>query len=568
MQQVPEHIPLDANHRQDEGTVDSVYDLVVIGAGCNGAGIARDAAARGLRVALVEKEDIGSGTSSWSGRLIHGGLRYLEQGDVALVRESLRERELLFRLAPHIVKPVPLMMPLYKHNARPAWMIRLAMLAYDILSFDKSTVSHKILSRSETINRFPGMSTEGLRGSAIFMDGQVVWSERLCTEITLAAHADGAHIYTWSKVDGFVQENGRIAGVHFTDTLDGSRHTLKATVVINAAGPWVDMVLGEAKLGDRRQIGGAKGSHLIVNPFPGAPKDVVYYESRADGRLVLVIPWGDRYMIGTTDKKFDENPDNAKADQVEMDYLLGEVNQLIPGANLTTGDVLYTYSGVRPLPYVPAQSEWKVPRSHVIFDHGPKWPGLLSIIGGKLTTYRSLAEETVDQVFTMLGKKAPRCPTRSVLFPGARMADPVQFAAALKSSLPVDPATVDRLVSIYGSRAADILDLGRQDAALLNVFDPDSGAISAELVFAFEHEFCRTLTDALIRRIMVGLNGTCGRDVLDHAARILAARLGWSEARKQTEISGYLSYIARFDVPSRAPANAPFSKTAAAAQAS
>ena len=568
MQQVPEHIPLDANHRQDEGTVDSVYDLVVIGAGCNGAGIARDAAARGLRVALVEKEDIGSGNSSWSGRLIHGGLRYLEQGDVALVRESLRERELLFRLAPHIVKPVPLMMPLYKHNARPAWMIRLAMLAYDILSFDKSTVSHKILSRSETINRFPGMSTEGLRGSAIFMDGQVVWSERLCTEITLAAHADGAHIYTWSKVDGFVQENGRIAGVHFTDTLDGSRHTLKATVVINAAGPWVDMVLGEAKLGDRRQIGGAKGSHLIVNPFPGAPKDVVYYESRADGRLVLVIPWGDRYMIGTTDKKFDENPDNAKADQVEMDYLLGEVNQLIPGANLTTGDVLYTYSGVRPLPYVPAQSEWKVPRSHVIFDHGPKWPGLLSIIGGKLTTYRSLAEETVDQVFTMLGKKAPRCPTRSVLFPGARMADPVQFAAALKSSLPVDPATVDRLVSIYGSRAADILDLGRQDAALLNVFDPDSGAISAELVFAFEHEFCRTLTDALIRRIMVGLNGTCGRDVLDHAARILAARLGWSEARKQTEISGYLSYIARFDVPSRAPANAPFSKTAAAAQAS
>lgn len=565
MQQVPNVHALDA--KAAATPVDSVYDLIVIGAGCNGAGIARDAAARGLRVALVEKEDIGSGTSSWSGRLIHGGLRYLEQGDIALVRESLRERELLFRLAPHIVKPVPLMMPLYKHNARPAWMIRIAMLAYDILSFDKSTVTHKILSRSKTLERFPGMSKDGLRGSAIFMDGQVVWSERLCTEITLAAHADGAHIYTWSKVEGFLREGGRIAGVHFTDMLDGSRHTLKGSIVINAAGPWVDVVLGDGHANERRHIGGAKGSHLIVNPFPGAPKDVVYYESRADGRLVLVIPWGDRYMIGTTDKKFEEDPDTAKADPSEMEYLLGEVNQLIPGANLTPADVVYTYSGVRPLPYVPAQSEWKVPRSHVIHDHAPDHPGLLSIIGGKLTTYRSLAEETVDLVFRMLGKKAPACTTRSVLFPGARIADAAQFARDLKLSFPVDSAIIDRLVSIYGSRAADVLELGREDASLLAVFDPDSGAIGAELVFTFEHEFCRTLTDALIRRIMVGLNGSCGRDVLDSAADLLARRLGWSEARKQTEIDGYLSYITRFAVPSRNASNPSLSQTTAAVQA-
>lgn len=556
MQQVQDTRTLTTQSPRGDGIVDSVYDLIVIGAGCNGAGIARDAAARGLRVALVEKEDIGSGTSSWSGRLIHGGLRYLEQGDIALVRESLRERELLFRLAPHIVRPVPLMMPLYKHNARPAWMIRLAMLAYDILSFDKSTVTHRILSRSETLKRFPGISTDGLRGAAIFMDGQVVWSERLCTEITLAAHADGAHVYTWSKVDGLLHEEGRVAGVQFTDMIDGSRHSLRASVVVNAAGPWVDMVLGDANVGDRRHIGGAKGSHLIVNPFAGAPKDVVYYESRADGRLVLVIPWGDRYMIGTTDKKFEADPDTAKADPLEMDYLLGEVNQLIPGANLTPADVLYTYSGVRPLPYVPAQSEWKVPRSHVIFDHAPKWPGLLSIIGGKLTTYRSLAEETVDQVFAMLGKKAPPCSTRKALFPGARIADPAQFAQALKASFPVDAIVVDRLVGVYGARAADILELCRTDSDLFKVFDPDSGAIGAELVFTFRNEFCRTLTDVLIRRIMVGLNGSCGREVLESAADILASRLGWSEARRQAEIAGYLNYITRFDVPTASQARA------------
>jgi glycerol-3-phosphate dehydrogenase len=564
MPKVHEMTQPQTKHPKGADQVDGVYDLIVIGAGCNGAGIARDAAARGLRVALVEKEDIGSGTSSWSGRLIHGGLRYLEQGDIALVRESLRERELLFRLAPHIVKPVPLMMPLYKHNARPAWMIRIAMLAYDILSFDKSTVTHKILSRSETLKRFPGMSQDGLRGAAIFMDGQVVWSERLCTEITLAAHADGAHIYTYSKVDGFIEENGRIAGINFTDELDGSKHALRASIVVNAAGPWVDYVLEDGGADEKRHIGGAKGSHLVVDPFPGAPEDVVYYESRADGRLVLVIPWGDRYMIGTTDKKFEDDPDTAKADQSEMDYLLGEVNALIPAANLKPEHVLYTYSGVRPLPYVPAKSEWKVPRSHVIFDHGPEHKGLLSIIGGKLTTYRSLAEETVDEIFKQLGKKAPACQTRKVLFPGARLADASAFATQLKASFALDPKIIDRLVETYGPRAADILELGHNDPSLFGVFDPDSGAIGAELVFTFENEFCRTLTDALIRRIMVGLNGTCGREVLDDAADILARRLGWSDDRKRAEIDRYLNYITRFDVPSEERAVTPTSTTAAA----
>jgi len=534
---------------QAELRAEGVFDLIVIGAGINGLGIARDAAARGLRVAVVEKEDIGSGCSSWSGRLIHGGLRYLEQGDVALVRESLRERELLFRLAPHLVKPVPLMMPVYKHSRRPKWMIRAAMIAYDILSFDKSTVWHRTLSRKDTLKRFPKMSDDGLQGSAVFMDGQVVWTERLCAEVTLAAHGEGAEIYTHSKVDGFIEEGGRIAGVMFTDELDETRHALRASLVVNASGPWVDYVLGDRRPDERRHIGGAKGSHLIVAPFPGAPSDVVYYESRADGRLVLIIPWGDYIMIGTTDKKFDEDPDLARADQSEMDYLLGEVNQLIPTANLSPSDVLYTYSGVRPLPYVPDTGEWNVPRSHVIFDHAPARSGLLSIIGGKLSTYRSLAEDAVDEIFKQLGKKTPACTTRKIKFPGARVADFESYKAELSKTFGVASSLSERLVSIYGARAGDILALGNSQPELMNVLDPESGAIAAELVFTFENEFCRTLTDALIRRVMVGLNGSCGREVLDEAADILAGRAGWSEARKQAEKEDYLQYIKRFDVP-------------------
>ena len=377
--------PGPATSAPDSPRPEGVFDLIVIGAGINGAGIARDAAARGLRVALIEKEDIGSGTSSWSGRLIHGGLRYLEQGDVALVRESLRERELLFRLAPHLVKPVPLMIPFYQHNRRSSLTLRAGMLAYDVLSFDKSVGRHTVLSRDETICRFPDINTDGLTGSAIFYDGQVIWSERLCTEVALAAHSDGAQIYTHSAVDGFIEQGGTVTGVYFTDTLTGERRALSGRIVVNAAGPWVDTVLGGPKPGQRRFIGGAKGSHLIVDPFPGAPNDVVYYESRTDGRLVLIIPWGDRYMIGTTDQKFDDDPDLAMADTYEVEYLLSEVNSLIPLAKLTESDILYTYSGVRPLPYIPEKSEWKVPRSHVIHDHGPERSNLLSIIGGKLT---------------------------------------------------------------------------------------------------------------------------------------------------------------------------------------
>lgn len=528
------------------------FDLVVVGAGINGAGIAHDAAARGLRVALLDKEDVGSGTSNWSGRLVHGGLRYLEQGDVRLVRESLREREILFRLAPHLVKPVPLMMPFYRHNRRSSWTIRAGMIAYDVLSYDKSTSSHFVLSREKTLARSPGVNPDGLEGSVIFMDGQVVWSERLCVEVALAAEAAGAKIFTYAKVDGLIYEGDAVRGVRFVDQLTGKRGALAARVVVNAAGPWVDAVLAGDRKTNQRFIGGAKGSHLIVDPFPGAPRDVVYYESRNDGRLVLVIPWGERYLIGTTDQRFDGDPDEARADASEVAYLLGEVNGLIPEARLTERDVLYTYSGVRPLPYSPDKSEWNVSRSHVIHDHGPGQGGLYSIIGGKLTTYRSLAEETVDVVFRKLGKKAPPCLTADLPFPGARVSDWDAYREDLARSSGLPRRAVERLVSFYGSRAGDVAALVADDPALAETFDASTGAIAAELVFAFTHEFARTLTDALVRRTMVGFGAGCAPGVVERSADILAARLGWSVERKAAEAAGYRRYVERYALPGAA----------------
>jgi glycerol-3-phosphate dehydrogenase len=377
----------------------------------------------------------------------------------------------------------------------------------------------------------------------------VVWSERLCVEVVLAAHADGAKVYTYCQVDGLIAEGDTVAGVRYTDRLTGETGALRGRIVVNAAGPWVDAVLAHDNPTKRRHIGGTKGSHAVVGAFPGAPHDVVYYESQVDGRLVLVIPWGTQYLIGTTDLRFEGDPETARAEASEIAYLLGEVNRLIPQARLRMQDVLYTYSGIRPLPFVPDKSEWNVPRSHVIHDHAPEQRGLLSIIGGKLTTYRSLAEEAVDVVFRQLGRKAPKCMTARIPFVGARTSDWPAYRRQLAEGSGLGAATIDHLVGIYGSRAGDVLALGQADPALLQRIDNATEAIGAELVFTYRHELARTLTDVLVRRTMLSHNAARGLDVVERAADIMAPRLGWDRERRDREVAGYRRYVERFAVP-------------------
>jgi glycerol-3-phosphate dehydrogenase len=527
------------------------FDLIVVGAGINGLGIARDAAARGLRVALLEQDDICSGVSAWSGRLVHGGLRYLEHRDFALVRESLRERERLFRLAPHLVKPLRLIMPFYSHNRRPAWMIRLGMIAYDVLSFDKKTGRHQIMSTEATLRRFPGIAREGLGGAAVFTDGQVEYAERLCVEVAVAAAGNGAVIRTKARVEEPVMREGRLAGVRYRDTTTDTLHEMHAPLVLNVAGPWIDRIFRRGAPPQPRLNGGTKGSHLVVDAFPGAPDDVVYYESKTDGRLVLVIPWMGRYLIGTTDLRFDEDPGEARCDLDEMTYLLEEVNTLIPQARLTHEHVLFTYSGVRPLPYAPDVEEWEIPRSHVLHDHAPDIPGLVTVVGGKLTTYRQLAEDAIDDAFERLGRKAPRCVTAGLPLPGASGDLREVRSFLLRAGL--SERTAARLVALYGGRALDVLAEAEDDRELLEVLHPGTGAIAAELVFTQRHEFARTLTDVLARRVLLAFEPGHGLDVVDRAAAVLGDRLGWDEDRRASEIAEYRTWLSRLEVPSAAP---------------
>ena len=390
------------------------FDVIIIGAGINGAGIARDAAMRGLKVLVIEKGEVGNGTSSASTRLIHGGLRYLEHFEFGLVRESLRERETLLRIAPHLVRPLAITIPIYKQSKRGRLMIRAGMIFYDLLSWGKALPRHRMLSRAETLERWPGLNPDGLLGSALYYDAQVEFPERLVMENVLSARKFGAEVLTYTRVTNFAVADGRVSGVEFVSE-DGQKEFAEATVVINAAGPWIDLVLEPVK--SPKLIGGTKGSHLVVPPFLGAPANAIYVEAHSDGRPIFIIPWNEAYLIGTTDVRFEGDPDEVRCEPWEIDYLLSETNLALPDAHLTRDSILYTYSGVRPLPATDDKDEQSITRRHFIREH-PRLPNLLSIVGGKLTTYRSLAEECVDLIFRKLGKDSPPCRTATEILAG------------------------------------------------------------------------------------------------------------------------------------------------------
>lgn len=531
------------------------FDLIVVGAGVNGTGIARDAAMRGLRVLLLDKGDVASGTTSWSSRLIHGGLRYLEHREFGLVRESLRERERLLRLAPHLVKPLPLLIPVYHTDRRGPWLIRAGMLAYDLLSFDKSLPRHRMLNREAALQRVPGLRREGLRGAARYYDAQISFAERLAVENAVDARDHGAAVLTYARADRLLRDEGgdMVRGIAYTDVLDGRSHEAMAPVTINVAGPWVDRILrGEDQAGPEPMIGGTKGSHIIVEPFPGAPRDALYVEAEKDARPYFIIPWNGLYLIGTTDERYSGDLDRVVASEAEIEYLIKETNRIIPRAGLDRDSVCYTYSGIRPLPYQAKGETGAITRRHIVHNHAPELNGLLSVVGGKLTTYRNLAEQAVDAVFGQLGRPVPSSGTATAPLPGGRFGDGGDLAGqrdhfiAELGRTNVTPATAERLFETYGVRAAAVLQVAEQEPNLWQPLGQGTDAIGAEVVYAVREELAQTLTDILLRRTMLGLNADVGIGTDEAMARVAQRYLGWSDQRVREEIMRYRDYITRF----------------------
>lgn len=522
------------------------FDLIVIGAGINGAGVARDAAMRGLKVCLLDKGDMGGGTSSWSTRLIHGGLRYLEHAEFGLVRESLRERETLLKIAPHLVKPLPILIPVYKDARRGRLQIRAGMLLYDLLSYNKTLPRHRILSRAETLQRAPGINPKGLTSAAVYYDAQVEFAERLVLENVLDARAKGAQVFTYARVTRISSENGKATGVEFS--ANGQSRTVRGRFVINAAGPWVDELLKTAGY-TNRLLGGTKGSHIVVGSFKAAPSLALYAEAQTDGRPFFIIPWNGNYLIGTTDIHFSGDPDQVRCTEEEIKYLLAETNHVLPTVELRRSDILFSYSGVRPLPFAKNQDETSITRRHFIREHH-ELSNVYSLVGGKLTTYRHLAEECVDLVFDKLGKTRPKCTTGDLPLPGATSFDLV--SAELRSNDSVSPAIKERLLRVYGCRAKDLLELCGRDAQLSQPLNASSQVLAGEVVFAFESEMAQTLVDCLFRRTMCGLNGDLAIQEDEAAAKIACKFLGWSNERAEQEVTDYRAYIKRLEVNPKA----------------
>ncbi|BAU63429.1 glycerol-3-phosphate dehydrogenase [Stanieria sp. NIES-3757] len=534
------------------------YDLIIIGGGINGAGVARDAALRGLKTILIEKGDFAGGTSSWSTRLIHGGLRYLEYFEFPLVRESLKEREILLRTAPHLVHPLLLTIPIYRDRSRPYWKIWAGMILYDIFSFDKTLPLHRMLPKVQFEQLFRHVDRDDLAGGAQYYDGQVALAERLCLENILAAQEAGATVLNYVEVTELPIEDNRINQLICQDKLTGEEFTVTGNqnaVVINTSGPWVDRVCqldnGKSALSKTRKMGGTKGSHIVVPPFPGAPETTLYVEAKSDGRPFFIVPWLGMYLIGTTDIPFEGDLDRIKAEDEEIDYLIQETNNIIPTANLARKDIKFTYSGVRPLPNEEGKKPGSITRKHILFDHSREGVNnLISLIGGKLTTYRHVGEEMVNAAFKKMKQPTKPCQTGKIPLPGCIFPNDPRISEAIQDYryiLPVN--TINHLFTVYGAKAIEVLALIDEDSELAQPLTPELPDIKAQIVYAVRSELAHTLVDIARRRTTLAMEGNYGLKLLPIMTETLKKYCGWSQTKCDRSCQEYRIYMEENCIP-------------------
>ncbi len=517
------------------------FDVLIVGGGILGAGIARDAARRGLRTALIEQEDFGCGTSSRPSRLIHGGLRYLERFHFGLVRTDLREREILLRVAPHLVIPLPFLLPMYRRGPLFRAKLRAGMQLYDWLSFDKSLPPRQWLPRGAALAAEPALNADRLQGAWRFYDAQVPLVERLVMENVLDAAAHGACVVNHVRARGWLREGTRVVGAQAEDRIGGRGLEIRAALTINATGPWLDLTAAPWRDRRRPLLRLAKGIHLVT---PSITQNAHVLFAGTDQRLFFVLPWLGYSLVGTTDTDFSGDPTTAAAAADDVGYLLQAVRQAFPAADL---EVHYALAGIRSLARVESLRPGQVPRKHTLVDHGRQEgvPGVLSVIGGKLTAYRAIAEEVVDWACARLHRPVPADTMRSSL-PGAGIGDPRAFRAELFArarALGLEEVQGEHLVRVYGARSAEVLALAQGTPALRARLHPGHPDIAAQVVHAVEREWAVTLSDFLLRRSPLGLMA----DQALGPARQIAGRMGellrWDSAEQERQVERYREVV-------------------------
>ncbi|KQO97328.1 glycerol-3-phosphate dehydrogenase/oxidase [Leifsonia sp. Leaf264] len=518
-------------------------DILVVGGGIVGAGAALDAVTRGLSVGLLEQRDWASGTSSRSSKLVHGGIRYLEQLDFRLVREALTERGLLLqRIAPHLVKPVRFLYPL-KKRVIERFYIGAGMLLYDIFSYTggrpPGVPHHRHLSKRQVMRAIPSLSNDALVGGITYYDAQVD-DARYVSSLGRTASFYGAHVATRVKVEGFIKVGQRVVGVHAHDLQTGERFEVRAKQVVNATGVWTDDT--QRMVGERGtfKVRASKGIHLVV------PRDRFQSSMglllRTEKSVLFVIPWGRHWLIGTTDTDWNLDKAHPAATAADIDYLLEHVNSVL-ATQLTREDVEGVYAGLRPLLAGESEQTSKLSREHLV---GHSVPGLVVIAGGKWTTYRIMAKDAIDAAVDALDGRIPVSTTQEIPLLGAE-----GYWAAwnkrrkIAKAFGVHTVRIEHLLNRYGTLTDELLDLIRSDASLGEPLPGADDYLAAEVVYAASHEGALHLEDVLARRTRISIEAwDRGVSAAPVAAKLMGDVLGWDKKRQEREVSNYLKRVA------------------------
>lgn len=514
--------------------LDKEYDLIIIGGGINGTAIARDAAMRGLSVALFEKNDFACGASSKSSKLAHGGLRYLEHLEFGLVRESLIEKELLLRNAPHLVKPLPFLMPVYKENKWPLWIIKLGFHLYDFLS-PADSPRHQNISLQQFHQLLPALNASGLKGGCLYYDAEMQ-DNRIVIENFLSAEAEGAIALNYTPVTGFMFDNNKIVGVY----IHGDQ-AVRAKVVVNATGAWSNSVMSWTGERPSIQVYPTKGIHLII-PLVHHPHALIL-NAPQDGRVFFVIPWNGYSLLGTTDTIFEGDPNTVDVESKDVEYLIQAFNSYFPDARISSSDLLAAYAGLRPLVGSYISNPYCISRTHRI--HLSK-SGLITILGGKYTTHRRIAEDAVDIITRMI--KYPYKKSRTSEIPLFGAVDKLWINVSMDriwkiaQEYAISVESAKYLVNTYGSSTKKILDWVSKtpgEECQICTLHPH---IYGEISYAIHIEKAKKLQDWFERRTSIAYTRCQGLNCLEKTAQKFAFELGWDAMRTKQEKQEYLSY--------------------------
>lgn len=531
--------------RYVEATAEKKFDLIIVGGGITGGAVAYIAAASGLSVALFEKKDYGGATSAATSKLIHGGLRYLANMEFRLVRESLRERRILGNIAPNFVYPLTFLLPNYKRPGANFWTLRAGMLLYDILSYDKKYTwdkskrlpNHKIVTCLTTLDLEPNLKKSGLRNSFIFYDYQSIFPERLTLAFIKSAAEYGAKVSNYAPVQAFIYaSDNRIKGVEVKDLLSGETKAVYADLIINCGGTWADKILSLAarKESTSHKIKRSEGIHIITDKIAN---DHVVSLQREDGGHMMIMPWRNHSLIGTTDREYVGDPDEYQVSKESLKEVVKAVNENF-GRHISILDIKHAYGGLRPLVDDQTKGSYQTSRKYEVYDNEADGVlGMITVEGGKFTTSRSLASQVMKMVSKKLNRQLSEPLSDNLYLSGCEIRDMTQFM--IKQHLNFTDFSRDTIEYVsrnYGTDSKVVFQIARDDPRYAEVISGD-GEILAEVVYAIKYECAKTLKDIMLRRTGTGTLGNPGIKIIKKIAGIASEMLNWDndKIREETE---------------------------------